>query len=337
MRSLVPQIAYNTAVEALSYDPESGALTWREDGRRVRAGDHAGTLTRDGYLTVTIGGKKIRGQYLAWLLHYGEWPRGPLRLKSAIGIDPHDDRQLAARSDLRIDNIIPASDVLSDTPAATRYRHYAAERRRMKDIYERGLAGQAQSSYSNVEFDYAIDKWVVKQLLSKPEERSPRAAILMEKCDILSVHPNQESAERAALDLHMNREFLSTSEGNDKIPQPLPPGIGEATAGPLGPTLTDLHLRLAYTEKDGILIWRNGAKRYQNAAVPTTGRTSYVPYMSWRLPAHSVAFFLHNGIWPLRGEIAPYDGNWRNIRITNLMYKHANVLAPYPLDGSQLK
>lgn len=325
MRKITPQVSYETAAELLDYDPDTGSLTWRKDNRRAKAGKPAGCTTSDGYTTVTINGAKIRGQYLAWLLHHGEWPRAPLRMRSAIGLEPDDPALVTARCNLSINNLALADTLLSDTASAVKYRHYAAERRRTREEYERSKALRTRSSFRNVDFDLARNAWVVKTLFSIAEERSPEYDMKLKSAPILSVHDDLVSAETVASDLYANRDFLTDMDGKDKIPFPLPPGVGQRTAGPMGPDLADLHMRLAYAPGDGLLIWRNGPKRYQNAAVPTTGRTSFVPYLTWRLPAHSLAFFLTHGVWPLRGTIQPYDGDWRNIRRDNLMYKHVGI------------
>lgn len=331
MRKLAPQVSYETASQLLSYDPDSGDLLWKKDNRRAKAGKPAGCPTPDGYLVVTLNGAKIRGQYLAWLLHYGEWPRTTVRMRSTFGLDPRDPAVRNARQDISIDNLVLADTVLSDSPAAKRYRHYASERRRTREQYERDAAMRAVSNYRNVEFDPAANLWLVRQLFPLTTERSPTYDMVRASAAILGTYPDLVSAEMAAQDIYANREYLTDPiTGKDKIPPPLPPGVGQLTAGPLGPDLADLHDKLAYAPADGILIWRKGPKQYQNAAVPTTGRTSYVPYLTWRLPAHSLAFFLTNGVWPLRGTIWPYDGNWRNIQLANLLYKHAGV-TKYPI------
>jgi hypothetical protein len=71
----------------LTYDPETGKLTWlarpREmftnDGYRVAwckkyAGKEAGSLAWDGYRNVGIFTTRYRAHRLAWALHFGRWP-----------------------------------------------------------------------------------------------------------------------------------------------------------------------------------------------------------------------------------------------------------------------
>lgn len=103
------------ARELLSYDPDTGVLTWRS-ARNWRAhgglgkyahldaqrsgmpGQLAGTLRKDGYVEVTVRGKQHRAHRLAWLIVYGKWPEGQI---------DHKNRN---RSDNRIDNLREANN-----------------------------------------------------------------------------------------------------------------------------------------------------------------------------------------------------------------------------------
>jgi hypothetical protein len=64
----------------LSYDAESGALTWlRKASYRVNVGDVAGVVHRaTGYILVGLLGGRYYAHRLAWLHSYGEWPCGLL-------------------------------------------------------------------------------------------------------------------------------------------------------------------------------------------------------------------------------------------------------------------
>lgn len=88
---------------ALSYDPETGLLTWRwRDGffqswNVRRAGEIAGHLDKTtGYIVINIDGELYKAHRLAWLLHYGEEP--PTQID-------HEDRN---RSNNKIGNLRPA-------------------------------------------------------------------------------------------------------------------------------------------------------------------------------------------------------------------------------------
>lgn len=75
---------------ALRYDPESGRFYWVErHGKRGIPGRVAGTIDVDGYVAVTLGGRRHKGHRLAWLFTHGRWP--------AVAIDhingvKHDNR-----------------------------------------------------------------------------------------------------------------------------------------------------------------------------------------------------------------------------------------------------
>lgn len=60
--------------DLLSYDQESGALTWRDARGRSPAGSNAGHMRKDGYLIIGFDGGKYLAHRIAWLLTHGEWP-----------------------------------------------------------------------------------------------------------------------------------------------------------------------------------------------------------------------------------------------------------------------
>jgi hypothetical protein len=61
---------------ALLYDQETGVFTWLvATSNRVRVGNVAGCVSRDGYRYVGIGGRQYPEHRLAWLCVTGEWPR----------------------------------------------------------------------------------------------------------------------------------------------------------------------------------------------------------------------------------------------------------------------
>lgn len=85
-----------TAEEArrrLSYDPQTGKLTWKllRDSRRI--GEQAKCLDVCGYVQVNVAGTMVKGHRLAWLIHYGDWPDG------------HIDHINGVRDDNRIENL----------------------------------------------------------------------------------------------------------------------------------------------------------------------------------------------------------------------------------------
>jgi len=61
----------------LKYDPDIGVFTWLSDGTRgVKAGDVAGTKLRQGYIMLSVAGKKMLAHRVAWLFVNGEFAQG---------------------------------------------------------------------------------------------------------------------------------------------------------------------------------------------------------------------------------------------------------------------
>lgn len=65
--------------QLLHYDSETGVFRWRiSPGRRVRAGDVAGSLNKEGYRYVQINRKLYRASRLAWLYVEGYFPENDI-------------------------------------------------------------------------------------------------------------------------------------------------------------------------------------------------------------------------------------------------------------------
>lgn len=68
-------LTHKRLLEILNYDPATGLFRWREKiSRKVVVGSVAGTITKDGYVHITIGGVKYQGHRLAWFYVHGVWP-----------------------------------------------------------------------------------------------------------------------------------------------------------------------------------------------------------------------------------------------------------------------
>lgn len=74
--------------ECLEYCSETGIIKWtKTDSRTVKPGHVAGGATMDGYIGIKVRGKIFRAHRVAWLLHYGEWPKNQIDHKNRIKTD----------------------------------------------------------------------------------------------------------------------------------------------------------------------------------------------------------------------------------------------------------
>ena len=77
----------------LAYDANNGALTWKINRYRNKAGDVVSTVSNSGYLVVEINRRKYQAHRLIWAIYYGHFPRGQI---------DHINR---IRTDNRIENL----------------------------------------------------------------------------------------------------------------------------------------------------------------------------------------------------------------------------------------
>lgn len=79
-------LSYADVAKVLSYDPETGLLTWLKDvAKNIKAGAEAGTVkslreTKSGadkrYRYIRYANYEMTAARVAWLLKTGEWPKG---------------------------------------------------------------------------------------------------------------------------------------------------------------------------------------------------------------------------------------------------------------------
>jgi len=94
------------ARELLSYDPETGWLTWRiTKSNRNKAGNRAGNKsnTRPGYFSreVCIDGMRCREHRVIWLIATGVWPENEI---DHVNHDATDNRWVNLREATREEN-----------------------------------------------------------------------------------------------------------------------------------------------------------------------------------------------------------------------------------------
>lgn len=67
------------AQEVLAFDAIQGTLIWKANvGQRARVGGVVAATDKKGYLYFGLDGKGYFAHRVAWLLHFGCWPRGQL-------------------------------------------------------------------------------------------------------------------------------------------------------------------------------------------------------------------------------------------------------------------
>lgn len=99
-----------------AYDPATGVITWRQGtGGRVRAGDEAGSVRTDGFVTITIKGKSWMAHRLIWLYMTGEHSKHRLFFRDG---NPQN---------FVFSNIAEESEKHADTPTAIYQRQRRAK------------------------------------------------------------------------------------------------------------------------------------------------------------------------------------------------------------------
>lgn len=71
-----PKHTLEQVAKKLRYECQTGLIYWTtRPCPNVFPGDVAGTKKSNGYLQICIDGQLYKAHRLAWLLHYGEWPK----------------------------------------------------------------------------------------------------------------------------------------------------------------------------------------------------------------------------------------------------------------------
>ena len=72
--------------DLLDYDPSTGKFYWKKHRLLSRVGKEAGGL-HNGYFRIHIDQEQFLAHRLAWLFHYGEFPKGCIDHKNRIKTD----------------------------------------------------------------------------------------------------------------------------------------------------------------------------------------------------------------------------------------------------------
>lgn len=83
------RLSFSVVDGLLSYQPDTGVLSWKAHRSNVRAGDVAGTINHQGYCVISICGRDHQAHRVAWLLMTKKWPEQDI---DHINGDPSDNR-----------------------------------------------------------------------------------------------------------------------------------------------------------------------------------------------------------------------------------------------------
>ena len=86
---------YQTLKETFDYDPDTGALTYRQPRGSLPAGRPAGTVTSSG-CNVKYNGSYILAHRIIWNIMTGEWPQHPVRHVNGDKLDNRWDNLTVA-------------------------------------------------------------------------------------------------------------------------------------------------------------------------------------------------------------------------------------------------
>ena len=127
------KITQNYLKNVLSYDPETGAFTWKDRASWPKfmnsrlAGKQAGCVNTAGYIVIRLHEKLYLAHRLAWLYMMGTWPEEEIDHKNSI------------KSDNRFKNLRKATHA--------------------QNKYNCGLSRRNKSGFKGVSWSKAMKKW----------------------------------------------------------------------------------------------------------------------------------------------------------------------------------
>ena len=67
-------LSHQDLLNLLFYNQDSGLFYWKESRKRVKCGDVAGGIKKNGYVYLMVNGRSYRAHRLAWFYIYGVFP-----------------------------------------------------------------------------------------------------------------------------------------------------------------------------------------------------------------------------------------------------------------------
>lgn len=286
-----------TIAAALDYDPDTGALIWkRQYGKRIRPGDPAGSINKDGERVVTVFGQTYLAKHVAWLLAYGHWPTHPITFR-ALASAATPEAKAAARLDLRLSNLCIHAPTLVRNSRADYMRA-----RRAKIALERAAATEAEArvidGYPSIVWSKTNQHWVVHE-----DPVVHRRIAPTRKHDIIGTTRDRIEA------VEMFNIF--TDRCLYVLDHPVPKFTGpEATiATPKGHTLAEISAAICYNPDTGEFLSRLGKQAGTRIDRPKDHPHGprVVPFRQDTYYARNLAWFLHHWRYPVPGEITYAD------------------------------
>lgn len=304
-----------------TYNHHTGLLAWKTArGPRIKPGDEAGTVLRDGTVVVNLEGKRYQAARIAWALYYGAWPTEPLRFWGVDSPGVDKETKIKRRQDLAIDKLSLLSTAMAERELNERRDYDRAKRQYLRNADHKYAALPSRWAHVPAEglvWSDSRKKWQVYSVPRPGHDDLPR---------VLFQSYNQVAVENFNQRYRENLAFL------DAHPMPVieDPHVRRRRAGRTGHELGLLHKNFAYDPDNGRILWReHPEKRGLDAVHRNPGNRFFVTFDRHPYAAHRLAWFLHHGYWPARRAVVCANGDAADIRLANL---HEKV--PDPQSGS---